>query len=321
MPPTTPTANRQLYAAVLQSLLELPEFAVDELHGTDEDGQRIVATALIRELVRSGSLESCPSEQGERFRWVVDRKPLAIDSWITSQLSGTQLKNTPHEDRPRERLTHLGAAQLRTAELLAILIRTGRPGESALHIGEKIVNRLGTRLDLLRDMSHAELKLISAGVNQPAFCQIMAGIELGRRVAAAADTIRQRQFRINNPAQAIEYCLREFPLLAQEAKQEEFHMITLDTKNKPIAKHRITVGTLKNSLVHPREVFRPAIRDAANSILVLHNHPSGDPTPSEQDLTITKRLEEVGELIGITVIDHIIIAGANAISIQEWRAT
>ena len=97
-------------------------------------------------------------------------------------------------------------------------------------------------------------------------------------------------------------------------------MVTLDTKNQPIASHQITVGTLRNSLVHPREVFRPAIRDAANCILVVHNHPSGDPTPSDQDISVTERLESVAEIIGIPLIDHIVVAGEKALSIQEWRS-
>ncbi|HMP78724.1 MAG TPA: hypothetical protein PKD54_04690, partial [Pirellulaceae bacterium] len=200
---TTLDDHNQIYVTVLKSLLGLPEFTVDEVHGAVEDGQIVVATTIIRELVNSGSLESCPSDVGERFRWVVDREPFPVESWITRQLLGTQLKNTPAEDRPRERLMQLGAPQLRTAELLAILIRTGRRGESALQVGEKIVNRLRDRLDLLREMSQPELKEISSAVSVPAYCQIMAGIELGRRVAAPADLAGQQHIRPNNPSQAL----------------------------------------------------------------------------------------------------------------------
>ena len=97
-------------------------------------------------------------------------------------------------------------------------------------------------------------------------------------------------------------------------------MVTLNAKNVPIDCHQITVGTLRNSLVHPREVFRPAIRDAANCILVVHNHPSGDPTPSDQDISVTERLEQTAEIVGIPVIDHIVVGADKAISIQEWRS-
>ncbi len=121
--------------------------------------------------------------------------------------------------------------------------------------------------------------------------------------------------KITSPATAIQYCRQQFSRLARESKQEEFWIVTLNTKNQPIDRHQITVGTLRNSLVHPREVFRPAIRDAANCILVLHNHPSGDPTPSDQDISVTERLEQTAEVIGIPVIDHIIVAGDKAVKL------
>jgi DNA repair protein RadC len=108
--------------------------------------------------------------------------------------------------------------------------------------------------------------------------------------------------------------------LARESQQEEFWVVTLNTKNTPIDCHQITVGTLRNSLVHPREVFRPAIRDAANCIIAVHNHPSGDPTPSDQDISVTERLEQTAEVVGIPLIDHIVVGIDKAISIQEWRS-
>jgi DNA repair protein RadC len=108
--------------------------------------------------------------------------------------------------------------------------------------------------------------------------------------------------------------------LLNHGVQEEFWVVTLDTKNQPIGRHQITVGTLRNSLVHPREVFRPAIADAANCIIVVHNHPSGDPTPSDQDISVTERLESAAEIIGIPVLDHIVVATEKCLSIQEWRS-
>ena len=119
---------------------------------------------------------------------------------------------------------------------------------------------------------------------------------------------------------AIRFCLQRFGRMAKERKQEEFWGVTLDTKNVPMDCHQITVGTLRNSLVHPREVFRPAIRDAANSIILVHNHPSGDPTPSDQDISVTERLEQTAEIVGIPVIDHIVVGADKAVSIQEWRS-
>jgi DNA repair protein RadC len=107
--------------------------------------------------------------------------------------------------------------------------------------------------------------------------------------------------------------------LVSDCLQEEFHTVTLDTKNQVIASHQITVGTLDASLVHPREVFRRAIKDAASSVILVHNHPSGDPTPSREDIAVTDRLCEVGKTIGIDVLDHIVLGKEKCVSIQEYR--
>jgi DNA repair protein RadC len=147
---------------------------------------------------------------------------------------------------------------------------------------------------------------------------IHAAISLAREIAEPQ--AKYRELRITSPATAMRYCLAEFTALACQAVQEEFWMVSLDTKNQPINRHQVTVGTLRNSLVHPREVFRPAIADAANCIIVVHNHPSGDPTPSDQDISVTERLESAAEIIGIPLIDHIVVAGERAISIQEWKS-
>jgi DNA repair protein RadC len=147
--------------------------------------------------------------------------------------------------------------------------------------------------------------------------KISAAIELAREIAEPPE--KYDGDRITSPAIAMRYCKTEFKALVH-AVQEEFWLVTLDTKNHPIGKHMITTGTLKNSLVHPREVFRPAIADAANCIIVVHNHPSGDPTPSDQDISVTERLEQAAEIIGIALIDHIVVAGDKALSIQEWRS-
>lgn len=147
--------------------------------------------------------------------------------------------------------------------------------------------------------------------------KIHASIALAKEIAEPQS--KYRTTRITSPALAMRYCQSEFTALACHGVQEEFWLVTLDTKNQPIGKHQITVGTLRNSLVHPREVFRPAIADAANCIIVVHNHPSGDPTPSDQDISVTERLESAAEIIGIPLIDHIVVAGEKALSIQEWR--
>ncbi len=312
--------RKQIYETVLSRLCERSEFAIEEIRESSGDEHRQVTSHIVRELVKQGTLQRLETEQGTRFRWKNDPQKFDLTPWVNAQVHGTQITESPVDERPRERLIQHGASHLKLSELLAILIRTGRTGESALQAGERISSRLGEHLEKLPGLGPKELKEYSIAVSEPAYCQIMAGIELGRRVAAAMDEGFRERIRITSPATAMRYCLNRFERLAKEAKQEEFHMVTLDTKNQPIASHQITVGTLRNSLVHPREVFRPAIRDAANCIIVVHNHPSGDPTPSDQDISVTERLESAAEIIGIPLIDHIVVAGEKAISIQEWRS-
>jgi len=168
----------------------------------------------------------------------------------------------------------------------------------------------------LRAMSDTEMK--QAGLNTRQMSRVRAALKIAS--AIAEPEIEYNRIRVTSPAKAIEFCREHFKELLLYGQQEEFWLITLDTKNQFIAKHQITVGTLRNSLVHPREVFRPAIKDSANCIIVVHNHPSGDPTPSDMDISVTERLESAAEIIGIPVLDHIVVAREKCISIQEWRS-
>jgi DNA repair protein RadC len=201
------------------------------------------------------------------------------------------------------------------AELIALA--TGRKGATAYADAVKIIEKFG--LKKLSEAGPEEIKAICKGMSDDAVNRLMAGVEIGLRIAELK-TEYESSARITSPATAMQFCLHKFNRMARESVQEEFWIVTLNTKNIPIECHQITVGTLRNSLVHPREVFRPAIRDAANCILVVHNHPSGDPTPSDQDISVTERLEQTAEIIGIPVIDHIIVAADKALSIQEWRS-
>jgi DNA repair protein RadC len=237
--------------------------------------------------------------------------------------SGPRVHDAPVADRPRERLLSLGAPALRTAELLAILIRSGRTGESALQAGEKIAAHFKDQLDRLTEAGRGELREISSAVAETAYCQIMAGIELGRRIAQAAQARgddQQKTSRILGSDDALLFCRERFERIASDAAQEEFHIVCLDTKHRVIGVHRISVGCLDRSLVHPREVFRPAIQDAAKAILLVHNHPSGDPTPSSDDLALTERLQDAGKTVGIDILDHIIVARSGAVSIREQQS-
>jgi DNA repair protein RadC len=191
-------------------------------------------------------------------------------------------------------------------------------GESALQAGEKVAARFGEQLEKLPGVGRGELKAISPAIDVTAYCQIMAGIELGRRVVTAADAgVRAR--RLLSTADALAYCREQFARLAGDGSQEECHVVSLDTKHQVMGTHRIAVGALDGSRVQPREVFRPAIKDAAAAILLVHNHPSGDPTPSPEDLAFTRRMEEAGTGLGIEVLDHIIVARDGALSIREYR--
>ncbi len=275
----------------------------------------------VQELVQDGWVTLAEPHPRPLYRWMKSPTPREVDAWLTRlgrQPHRMTVKDGPVADRPRERLLKRGAAALRTAELLAILIRSGRAGESAVQAAERLAAAFAETLDRLPLAGPRELKELSTVIGPTAFCQIMAGIELGRRVAAVADAQRQLT-KITSSRDAMDFCQRQFARLATDGRQEEFHIVTLDTKNQIIGTHQITVGTLDASLVHPREVFRPAIRDAASSIILAHNHPSGDPTPSPQDLEVTKRLEDAGQLMGIDVLDHIVVTSRRAISIREFR--
>ncbi|GAB5406870.1 MAG: DNA repair protein RadC [Aureliella sp.] len=183
-------------------------------------------------------------------------------------------------------------------ELLSLLLR-----EQFSRVAEKPVD------ELVR-AGRAELPLTDI-----AYDRLMAGIELGRRVSEQRANYNQR---ITSTAKAVAFCQSHFGRLISDGLQEEFHVVTLDTKHRMIRSHQITVGTLDASLVHPREVFRTAIRDSSSSVLLAHNHPSGDPTPSREDIVVTDRLTEAGKLIGITVLDHIVLAREGCLSIREY---
>ncbi len=271
-------------------------------------------TQLVHQLEREGHLRDSDGV----YSWTCELNDFPAQAWVHGQVHGTQLRQTPEEDRPRERLLAHGAATLRTAELLAILIRAGRRGESALQAAEKVAARYHDRLHCLADAGRGELKDITAAIGEAAYCQIMAGIELGRRIAVSFAKNKNRVTRITDSVEALRFCREQFARRANDAAQEEFHVVTLDTQLQVVGTHLISVGTLDRSLVHPREVFRPAIKDAAKSILLVHNHPSGDPTPSEEDLAVTTRLEQAGSALGIPVLDHIVVARGGEVSIREY---
>jgi DNA repair protein RadC len=298
----------------LQVLLVQERFALSEVKQRLAGEHPAYVTRVVHQLERDGHLRS---DDGV-FTWTCELHEFPARAWIDGQVHGTQLQESPVEDRPRERLLAHGAAALRTAELLAILIRSGRVGESALQAGEKIASRYKDAIHKLATAGRGELAEIAAAIGETAYCQIMAGIELGRRVADAAN--QERPTKITGSDDAIAFCRTQFTRLATDGAREEFHIACLDTQYQLVGTHQISVGSLDRSLIHPREVFRPAIKDAAKAIILMHNHPSGDPTPSDEDLLVTKRLEEAGDTLGIQVLDHIVVARNGAVSIRESQA-
>ena len=219
------------------------------------------------------------------------------------------LRDLPVGELPRERLIERGARALSDAELLAILLRTGRRGENVLELAHGIVARFReTGLSEILAMPCAEFARIP-GIGMAKAATVLAALELGRR---AQRTAKSRP-RISE-AQDVAELLRS--RLAAE-KREHFLVLPLSSKNEVLMVADVSVGTLTNTLVHPREVFEPAIRCGAAHIILVHNHPSGDPAPSAEDHRLTRILKEAGALLGIPVTDHVILGGAEFFSFAE----
>lgn len=218
------------------------------------------------------------------------------------------LRDVPHDERPRERMMRYGAEALSHSELIAILLRTGTKRESAVHLAARILKECGSLRGLV-DMSMSELVAIR-GIGPAKAVQLRAGIELGRRVSrgGSSDPVTVRR-----PQDAADYVMEDLKLL----RKEHFVCLFLNTKNHIIARETLSIGTLNASLVHPREVFRAAIKHNSASLICIHNHPSGDPTPSPEDISLTKRLMEAGELVGIDVLDHLVIGDGRFVSLKE----
>jgi len=221
------------------------------------------------------------------------------------------IKNWPEDERPRERLLRFGADELSTAQLLAIILRTGGRNKSAIELAREILVKF-KNLKEIEDASIAEFSELK-GIGAAKIAQIKAAFELGKRLIANEKRNTSQWPCFNNSSQVYTYYMPKFYGL----KKEKFLCTLLDTKNKVFKETTVSEGTLTSSLVHPREVFRYAIKEAAASVLFVHNHPSGDPSPSRDDIDITKRLIETGKIIGINVLDHVIIGDGRYLSLME----
>lgn len=223
-------------------------------------------------------------------------------------MSTPKVKEWPENERPRERLIKHGGAALSDAQLLAILLRTGSGDRGVMDLA---IGLLDTFRDLrsIDSASVADLSSIK-GVGTAKIAQIKAAFELGKRLMAESHD--------GNPlfsSSSAVYCC--FAPRLKNLKKELFLGLLLDAKNRLIKEVKISEGTLTNSLIHPREAFKEAIRESAASVIFIHNHPSGDPAPSRDDIAVTERLKQAGEIVGIATLDHIIIGDGSYVSLKE----
>lgn len=219
------------------------------------------------------------------------------------------IKELPEDERPREKLVHYGSGSLSNGELLAILIGSGTRNRSALTLANRILSMEGQGLSFLADCTPEELCKIE-GIGKAKSCKLIAAIELGKRIS---HSVGGKKYSAGNPEEVAALYMEEM----RHLKKEYFKVLFLNTKNEILSSENTSIGNLNSSIVHPREVFRNAIRKGAASIILIHNHPSGNPLPSRNDLDVTKRLQEAGQLLGIPVLDHLIIGDGVYVSLKE----
>jgi DNA repair protein RadC len=214
----------------------------------------------------------------------------------------------PDDERPRERLARHGPEALSPAELLALLLGTGTRGRSAVTVGQGLIEAAGG----LRRLSTRTLREVAAlpGMGEARAARVVAAFALGRRTGELRMTPGAR-FRSGADI------FRHYHGRLRDLRKEQFWAILLDGKNRVLREERVSEGSLTASLVHPREVFAPAIRESAGAMVFVHNHPSGDPTPSVEDVEITRRLCAVADLVGIRILDHVVVGDGAYVSFLE----
>jgi DNA repair protein RadC len=218
------------------------------------------------------------------------------------------IRDMAASDRPRERLVKVGERALSTTELLAIIFRTGVGGENVVRLSERLLARFGNLPGLAR-ASISELQQVK-GIGPAKAVEVKAALELGRRLMASAPEERPK---ITSPADAANLLMSEMSLL----EQEHLRLLLLDTRNQVLAMPTIYIGSLNTSVVRVGELFRSAIKENAAAIIVAHNHPSGDPAPSSEDVRVTRQIVEAGQLLDIDVLDHVIIGRQRYVSLKE----
>lgn len=222
----------------------------------------------------------------------------------------TTVRDMPSDDRPRERLLNFGAGTLQTAELLAIILRVGTQGENVIELSARLLRQHGGLGGLLT----ADTPLLCAerGMGEAKTAQLKAALELGRRLSALTPSGRAQ---ITSPNDVANLIMLEMGYLAQE----QLRVLCLDTKNYVVAQQVVYQGTVNSSVVRVAEVFKPAISRTCPAIVVVHNHPSGDPAPSPEDVRTTEQLRKAGELLDIELLDHIVVGHNSFVSMKERR--
>lgn len=219
-----------------------------------------------------------------------------------------KIKDLPENERPRERLFRYGSESLSNVELLAILLGSGTKNENIISLSSRIIRDNGG-LNGIFNSSLEDFTSIN-GIGKAKASKLLAMIELSKRFKSFKDG---DNYKISSPKDAAFLVMEEMKLL----KQEQLKVIMLNTKNVVINVKKVFVGSLNSSIVHPREVFNDAIKKSSASIIICHNHPSGDPTPSDEDIKVTIRIKKCGEILGIQLIDHLIIGNGIYISLKE----
>lgn len=222
---------------------------------------------------------------------------------------GVKIKDIPVSDRPCERLIEIGVENLSNEELIAIIFKTGLKGTSAKDLASILLSKVGS-IKKLNDINYENLRKIK-GIGQSKACNLLAALELGKRINREVDSIKN--VKLNNS----ELVYKFYKDKIGNKKQEYFYAVYLDNQKKIIGDKLLFIGTINYSLVHPREVFKEAYLIGASAIICVHNHPGGNPLPSKQDIDITNNLIEVGKILGVKVIDHIIICKNNYYSFLE----
>jgi DNA repair protein RadC len=220
----------------------------------------------------------------------------------------TMIRDLPPDEKPRERLRALGASQLSNPELIAILLRTGLKGENFLSMSTRVISGFGGLAGLART-SFAEL-CETNGISEAKACQLLAAFELGRR---AASLLPEDRAMIRGPADIHNLMGAEMAM----ASQEKLRVVLLNAKAEVISVQEVYQGTVDSAQIRVSEVLRPAVRENCPSIIIVHNHPSGDPTPSPEDILITRRIKQSAEMMDIDFDDHIIIGSRGFVSMKE----